>query len=90
MSLASATGPDSLPVKSTWFIVFALVGLVASSASAFVHYQLLNDPTYASFCDVNATFSCTEAYSSRYGSVAGVPVAVFGNSATNSIQRGYL
>ena len=78
MSLASATGPDSLPVKSTWFIVFALVGLAASSASAFVHYQLLNDPTYASFCDVNATFSCTEAYSSRYGSVAGVPVAVFG------------
>jgi len=57
---------------------FALLGLVASSASAFVHYQLLNDPTYASFCDVNATFSCTEAYSSRYGSVAGVPVAVFG------------
>ena len=65
-------------MKSPWFIVFALVGLVASSASAFVHYQLLNDPTYASFCDVTATFSCTEAYSSRYGSVAGVPVAVFG------------
>lgn len=78
MSRALATGPDTPPVKSTWLIVFALVGLVASSASAFVHYQLLNDPTYASFCDVNATFSCTEAYSSRYGSVAGVPVAVFG------------
>ncbi|PHY12045.1 MAG: hypothetical protein CK533_01895 [Acidobacterium sp.] len=77
MSRASATGLDS-PPKSTWFILFALVGLVASSASAFVHYQLLNDPAYASFCDVNATFSCTEAYSSRYGSVAGVPVAVFG------------
>lgn len=78
MSRALATGPDAPPVKSTWFIVFALAGLVASSASAFVHYQLLNDSTYASFCDVNATFSCTEAYSSRYGSVAGVPVAVFG------------
>jgi len=59
-------------------VAFALLGLAASSASAFVHYQLLNDPTYASFCDVNATFSCTEAYSSRYGSVGGVPVAVFG------------
>lgn len=75
MSLASATEPV---VKSTGFLVFALIGLVASSASAFVHYQLINDPTYASFCDVNATFNCTEAYSSRYGSVGGVPVAVFG------------
>lgn len=75
MSLASATEPA---VKRTGFLVFALIGLVASSASAFVHYQLINDPTYASFCDVNATLSCTEAYSSRYGAVGGVPVAVFG------------
>lgn len=56
----------------------ALFGLASASASAFVHYQILNDPTYASFCDVNATFSCTEAYGSRFGSFAGVPVAVFG------------
>ena len=70
----SATAPPRL----TWFVVFALIGLAASSASTWVHLQILNDPTYASFCDVNATFSCTEAYSSRYGSVAGVPVAVFG------------
>lgn len=75
MSLASAPEP---PVKSTGFLVFALIGLVASLASAFVHYQLINDPSYASFCDVNATFSCAEAYSSRYGAVGGVPVAVFG------------
>ena len=70
----SATAPPRL----TWFVVFALIGLAASSASTWVHLQILNDPSYASFCDVNATFSCTEAYSSRYGSVAGVPVAVFG------------
>jgi len=59
-------------------VAFALLGLMASTASAFVHYQLINDPTYASFCDMNATFSCTEAYSSQYGSLGGVPVAVFG------------
>ena len=57
---------------------FALLGLAASSASAWVHYRILNDPAYASFCDVNATVSCTEAYTSRFGSVAGVPVAIFG------------
>jgi uncharacterized membrane protein/protein-disulfide isomerase len=57
---------------------FALLGLGASAASTQVHYRILNDPTYSSFCDVNATVSCTEAYTSRFGSLAGVPVAVFG------------
>src|SRR6185436_4723663 len=31
-----------------------------------------------SFCDVNTTVSCTEAYLSRYGSLWGVPVALAG------------
>jgi uncharacterized membrane protein/protein-disulfide isomerase len=60
------------------FGIFALIGLVASSASALVHYRILQDPTYASFCDVNATFSCTEAYTSRFGAVGGVPIALVG------------
>lgn len=59
-------------------LVCALVGLGAASAAAYVHYHILADPTYTSFCDVNATVSCTEAYSSRFGSFAGIPVAVFG------------
>jgi uncharacterized membrane protein/protein-disulfide isomerase len=58
---------------------FALLGLGAASYSTWVHYRILNDPTYVeSVCDVNASVSCTAAYSSRFGSVAGVPVAVFG------------
>jgi protein-disulfide isomerase/uncharacterized membrane protein len=58
---------------------FALLGLGASSYSTWVHYRILNDPTYVeSVCDVSATVSCTAAYSSRFGSVGGVPVAVFG------------
>lgn len=56
----------------------ALLGLAASSASAWVHYRILNDPTYASFCDVSATFNCTDAYTSRFGAVGGVPIALFG------------
>ncbi len=55
-----------------------LLGLGASSASAWVHHRLLADPTYASFCDVSSTLSCTSAYASAYGSVAGLPVAVVG------------
>jgi vitamin-K-epoxide reductase (warfarin-sensitive) len=63
-----------------WMIVFALLGLGASSSSAYVHYQLVADPGYLSFCDVSSTVSCTEAYLSRFGSFAGIPVALFGVS----------
>ena len=58
---------------------FALLGLGAATYSTWVHYRILNDPTYVeSVCDVSATVSCTAAFSSRFGSFAGVPVAVFG------------
>ncbi len=71
----SPPGPPGVPAL-TW--AFAVLGLGASSASAWVHHRLLNDPSYASFCDVNQTLSCTNAYASAYGSVAGIPVAVVG------------
>jgi uncharacterized membrane protein/predicted DsbA family dithiol-disulfide isomerase len=58
--------------------LFGVLGLAASAAAAWVHYHLLANPDYASFCDISATVSCKQAYLSRYGSVAGVPVAVGG------------
>jgi uncharacterized membrane protein len=59
-------------------VAFGVLGLVASGAATWVHYHLIVSPDYASFCDINATVSCKQAYLSRYGSVAGVPVAVGG------------
>lgn len=59
-------------------LVFAVLGLMASAAAAYTHYRLLTDQSYLSFCDVSATVSCSGAYTSRFGSVGGVPVAVFG------------
>lgn len=59
-------------------LVFALVGLGASVAAAYVHYHLLYDPRYTSFCDINATVSCTEVYQSRFGTFLGIPVSIFG------------
>jgi protein-disulfide isomerase len=59
-------------------LALALLGLGASATSSYVHYQLLTDPTYTSFCDVSATVSCTQAYLSPYGSFLGVPVAILG------------
>src|ERR1035437_8060194 len=61
-------------------LLCALVGLGASAAAAYVHYRLLYDPTYLSFCDVNATFSCTQVYASRYSTVWGIPLAVVGGA----------
>ncbi len=59
-------------------LVCVLVGLVASVAAAYVHFQLATAPGYQSFCDVNATFSCAQAYQSEYGRLLGVPVAILG------------
>lgn len=59
-------------------LVCVLVGLIASLAAAGVHYQLATTPDYASFCDVNATFNCTQAYQSEYGRLLGMPVSILG------------
>jgi uncharacterized membrane protein/predicted DsbA family dithiol-disulfide isomerase len=54
----------------------AVVGLVASIAATYVHYHVMFDSSYTSFCDVNSTFSCTSVYLSRYSTVRGIPVAL--------------
>lgn len=59
-------------------LLCALVGLGVSVAAAYVHYRMLFDPTYTSFCDVSATISCSQVYASRFGTFRGIPVAVFG------------
>jgi uncharacterized membrane protein/protein-disulfide isomerase len=56
----------------------AVVGFGAAAVAANVHYHLLYDPTYRSFCDVSARISCTEVYLSRYSTFRGIPVAIFG------------
>jgi protein-disulfide isomerase/uncharacterized membrane protein len=60
------------------FWLFTLLGLGASATSAWVHHQLLTQPSFTSFCDVNETVNCANAYLSPYGYLFGVPVAVFG------------
>jgi len=59
-------------------LVLALVAFAASVASLYVHYQLIKDPTYESFCDVSEKVSCEAVYKSAYGTVSGVPVAAGG------------
>lgn len=59
-------------------LAFALIGLGASITAAYVHYRILADPTYTSFCDIGATMSCSQVYASRFGTFQGVSVAIFG------------
>ena len=66
------------PLSRRLVWVLALCGLAASLTSLYVHYQMLVEPGYVSFCDVNQTVSCQQAYLSRYGSAWGVPVALYG------------
>ena len=61
-----------------WMVLLASAGMIASVSAAYMHFQLVANPAYTSFCDVNETVSCTQLYQSRYGSVAGIPVALGG------------
>ena len=62
----------------TFAVLCAVVGLAAMLWSAYVHHQLLFDPRYASFCDINSTVSCSEVLLSRYSTAYGVPIAIYG------------
>jgi len=58
----------------------AALALVASIAALYVHYRILTDPAYSSFCDINETVSCEAVLESSYASMFGIPVAVGGAS----------
>ena len=62
----------------TLIVAFGLLALGASVASLYVHYHMLADPSYTSFCDISETVSCEAVMTSQYGSVYGIPVAVGG------------
>lgn len=61
-----------------FLFVLTLLGFLASLISTYVHYRLLTETEYLSFCDVSSTVSCTTVYLSRFGSFGGVPVALIG------------
>jgi uncharacterized membrane protein/thiol-disulfide isomerase/thioredoxin len=62
----------------TLIVLLAALALAASVASLYVHYRLLADPSYTSFCDVSETVSCEAVITSRYGYAFGIPVAAGG------------
>jgi protein-disulfide isomerase/uncharacterized membrane protein len=67
-------------MTSRAYLLFActLLGLAAASAATWVHADLVRHPDLSSVCDVSAVVNCTDAYSSPYGKLFGVPVALLG------------
>jgi uncharacterized membrane protein/protein-disulfide isomerase len=59
-------------------VALALLAVGASIAALYVHYRIIEDPTYTSFCDINETVSCEAVLESPYATVRGVPVAAGG------------
>jgi uncharacterized membrane protein len=56
-------------------IGLALLGLGVSVTALVVHYRLMSDPGYSSFCDISATVSCQQVLESSYATVKGIPIA---------------
>ena len=65
-------------LKGRLALLFSLVGFGALVSAAYIHYRLLYDPTYTSFCDAGGALSCSQVYQSQFSTVWGIPVAVFG------------
>jgi uncharacterized membrane protein/protein-disulfide isomerase len=79
MRMGSPIPPTRMTRRTAYaLLVFWLIGFGASIGSSYVHYRLLNDPGYASFCDFSETWNCETVYGSQYGAFRGVPVAAAG------------
>lgn len=66
------------PYARPAIMILAAIGLATSIASLYVHYQMLADPAYSSFCNINETVSCEAVLGSQYSWLFGVPVAAGG------------
>jgi uncharacterized membrane protein/protein-disulfide isomerase len=64
-------------VRAT-LIALCMLGLIASATSTYVHYRLMHDASYTSFCDISEAVNCETVYRSAYGTLAGIPVALGG------------
>jgi uncharacterized membrane protein len=62
---------------NTLYILFAL-GLILSLYAIHVHIQASKDKNYKSICDISNKTSCSETFTSEFGSHFGIPNGYFG------------
>ena len=56
-------------------IGLSVLGLGVSIVALYVHYRLMTDPSYTSFCDVSKAVSCQQVLESSYATIKGIPIA---------------
>ncbi|MEW6777946.1 MAG: vitamin K epoxide reductase family protein [Bdellovibrionota bacterium] len=74
----TSTNSSSRPAWPSLLIaLLSGVGIVLAIILTHTHAQLLAQPDYESFCDISAKVSCTDALTSPYAKLLGVPVSLF-------------
>jgi vitamin-K-epoxide reductase (warfarin-sensitive) len=59
----------------------ALVGLLISVYATYVEHRVRKEPSYKAICDWSDRFSCTKAFTSKYGRIFGISNSVVGVTA---------
>jgi protein-disulfide isomerase/uncharacterized membrane protein len=67
-------------IRGLWLasLVLFLVGLALSGELVRLHFEATSNPAYHSYCSVNDTVSCDTVTRSKYSTVFGVPLAIWG------------
>jgi protein-disulfide isomerase/uncharacterized membrane protein len=69
------------PARHRVALVVALAGAALSTLTWVVHSRIESDAGYTSFCNLGGVVSCDAVLASRYATVLGIPVAVWGLAA---------
>jgi len=74
-----ATAADAT-IRGLWLasLILLLIGLALSGELVRLHFEAASNPAYHSYCSVNDTVSCDTVTRSKYSSVFGVPLAIWG------------
>lgn len=70
--------PDLKKILPYIFIVFAIIGLVASFALTYDKIQTLKNPDYIPSCNINPILSCGSVMKTEQSNLLGVPNPIFG------------
>lgn len=66
-------------------IVFGIIGLIASFLLTHDKIQVIQDPTYDPFCNINPIFSCGSVMKTEQANLLGVPNTLFGIAAFSAL-----
>ena len=61
-----------------YVFIIALFGLIVSIYAVYVEYKHKKNKRYRAMCDIRKNISCTKAFSSKYGRLAGVSNSIIG------------